>query len=251
MNNSNNGTLTSTLIGREFNLSAKDINKIFSALNWAYKDNKYWIPTKQGKNNGAIEAFNTTSKIKYIRWMPDIITNTVFLKEVNKFKNLGQPLKEKSYPINEILENVEEIVDNGITYHVNKKVSYKQKVNKGKIYEEYVAKFYRNNGWYVWEHGADKGRQDGGIDLIAKKDKEIILIQCKDWDKNYRKKIKHTEVKAARTDARKFMKDNPLFIGYKIKFRFTLSREVLHKSAYQYIEENNDLFDYEILEILS
>ena len=40
---------------------------------------------------------------------------------------------------------------------------------------------------------------------------------------------------------------NILFVGYKMKFRYTLSNDCMHPSAIKYIEENSELFDYEIL----
>jgi len=104
-------------------------------------------------------------------------------------------------------------------------------------------------GYFVWEHGKEKGRLDQGIDLIVKKDKEIIFIQCKNWKQNSRFKIDHVRVKASRTEAREFMLSNPPFKGYNIKFRYTISSDCMHPSAIKYIEETNGLFDYEIIEM--
>lgn len=48
-------------------------------------------------------------------------------------------------------------------------------------FEQLTAQFYSNEGFSV-ELG--KGRKDGGIDVILKKDDNIIIIQCKRWENN-------------------------------------------------------------------
>lgn len=48
-------------------------------------------------------------------------------------------------------------------------------------FEQLTAQFYSNEGFSV-ELG--KGRKDGGIDVILKKDDNIIIIQCKRWESN-------------------------------------------------------------------
>ena len=120
---------------------------------------------------------------------------------------------------------------------------------KGEKYEAFIAKIYKEKGYFVWEHGKEKGRLDQGIDLIVKKNKEIIFIQCKNWNENTKFKIDHVRVKASRAEARQFMINNPLFKGYKNKFRYTLSSNCIAPSAIKYIEETNGLFDYEIIEM--
>lgn len=52
---------------------------------------------------------------------------------------------------------------------------------KGKRYERKVSQYYRSKGYNVIEYGLEKGFNDEGIDVIAKKDNEILLIQCKNW----------------------------------------------------------------------
>ena len=45
-------------------------------------------------------------------------------------------------------------------------------------FERYVGEAYRHKGYTVEETGPGA---DGGIDLIARKDGEILLVQCKRW----------------------------------------------------------------------
>jgi restriction system protein len=58
-------------------------------------------------------------------------------------------------------------------------------INKGKEYELKVGYYYKNLGYEVIQHGIEKGKQDNGIDVIAKKENEILLIQCKDYKKDF------------------------------------------------------------------
>jgi len=210
--------LTVTEIAKYFKIEASALNNIFSNLEWAYKKDKWWIATDKGIELGAKQEYNTRAKVKYIKWDKKIRDNFELIKMINELK------KNKSI----------------------KKYTAKEKGDK---YEAFIAEHYKKLGYFVWEHGKDKGRLDQGIDLIVKKDKEIIFIQCKNWDKNTRFKIDHVRIKASRAEARQFMLDNPLFKGYKNKFRYTLSNDCMHSSAIKYIEETNGLFDYEIIKM--
>jgi len=53
----------------------------------------------------------------------------------------------------------------------------------GRLYERYVGYLYEEQGYDVEYVGVFKGFEDLGRDLICKNDKEIIVIQCKNWSK--------------------------------------------------------------------
>ena len=125
--------------------------------------------------------------------------------------------------------------------------SYQDKKNKGDEYEIYIAKHYRSLGYTVIEHGKEKGRKDGGIDLIAEKNDEVILIQCKDWNENNSHKIDHKDIKVLRIDANDFLEKNPKYQNYKIKLKYTLSGNFIHNSAKKHMEECKEDIDYEII----
>lgn len=59
----------------------------------------------------------------------------------------------------------------------------KSKWHIGKIYERYVGYLYEQQGYEVDYVGIAKGFEDLGRDIIAKKGKEFIVIQCKNWSK--------------------------------------------------------------------
>ncbi len=50
-------------------------------------------------------------------------------------------------------------------------------------YERYIGYMCEQNGYHVKYNGALSGLEDMGRDLILKKGKEIIIIQCKYWSK--------------------------------------------------------------------
>lgn len=55
------------------------------------------------------------------------------------------------------------------------------KAHKGKMYERYVGYLYEAQGYDVEYRGIEMGLKDGGIDLICRKNGEILLVQCKNW----------------------------------------------------------------------
>ncbi|MEA2028232.1 MAG: restriction endonuclease [Campylobacterota bacterium] len=89
-----------------------------------------------------------------------------------------------------------------------RRMSYHDKVKKGADYEKFIADQYRAKGYTIWEHGADKGLKDMSIDIIAKRNKELLLIQCKNWNEKNKYRIKQKDIKALRADARDFVKLN-------------------------------------------
>jgi DUF2075 family protein len=51
----------------------------------------------------------------------------------------------------------------------------------GRLYERYVGYLYEERGYDVEYVGIFKGFEDLGRDLICQKEKDIIVIQCKNW----------------------------------------------------------------------
>lgn len=137
----------------------------------------------------------------------------------------------------------DDLSDNEKKENVNK-ISKKEKGDK---YEAYIAEHYKKIGYLVIENGKEKGLKDGGIDLIAEKDNEVILIQCKDWNEKNSHQINHKDIKVLRSDASDFLVENTKYKNYKIKLRYTLSGNFIHISAKKYMEECKDDIDYEII----
>ena len=182
---------------------------------------KWVLSSIKGNFNGARQKYNAQTKMKYVLWEDDVLENEEL---VRKFKNTTQ----------------------------QKRTTQKEKINKGQEYEEYVAKVYRSRGYHVSEYGKQQGLLDHGIDLIAKKGKEIVLIQCKNWNENGKWEIKHKDIKAFQTDARTFVENKPLLRSCLLTARYTISGDFMHQSAIKHIEEMQKLgkrVDYEIVKM--
>ncbi len=155
----------------------------------------------------------------------------------------GHTMKETSNK-NLLLKHIlEEISDENKT--INNQ--YQDKKTRGAIYEAYIAEHYRDLGYSVTEHGKENGLKDDGIDLIAKKDNEVILIQCKDWNENNSHKIDHKDIKVLRVDTYDFLEKHPVFKTYKIKMRYTLSGNFIATSAKKHMDACKDDISYEII----
>ncbi|MBU3940007.1 restriction endonuclease [bacterium] len=119
---------------------------------------------------------------------------------------------------------------------------------KGDEYEKFVAEHFRKEGYYVWEHGQEKGKQDGGIDLFIKKGKDTYFVQCKNWE-NW--KINHDTVQAVQTKVRNYMTENPnltkLLNGNSKKILYVMPKPLLTKSAYAYIKTQPEILDFRII----
>jgi hypothetical protein len=57
----------------------------------------------------------------------------------------------------------------------------KSKWQIGRDYERYVGYLYENDGYDVAYYGIEKGLEDLGRDVIARKDGRIDVVQCKRW----------------------------------------------------------------------
>jgi hypothetical protein len=57
----------------------------------------------------------------------------------------------------------------------------KSKWQVGRDYERYVGYLYEHDGYDVAYYGIEKGLEDLGRDVIATKDGQIDVVQCKRW----------------------------------------------------------------------
>lgn len=54
----------------------------------------------------------------------------------------------------------------------------------GLDYERYIGYLFEQKGYSVVYHGALRGMQDHGVDLVCSNDDHIYIVQCKNWNKN-------------------------------------------------------------------
>jgi len=204
-------------LAKQTSIQKQAIEDYLLEKNLIEKKGKWTIPTHIGKKQGIEERYNAKTKMKYVLFPQDFkidMQNTI-QKQQEKEKN---------------------------------KTSYQEKIKKGEEYEAFIAKFFKEQGWVVWEHGKEKGKKDSSIDLVIKKNKHIYFVQCKNWESW---KINHKEVKATRTDIRDYLEKNQflrdIIKNYKMKILYVTSKECLTKGAYKYIEENQDILEYKVI----
>lgn len=106
----------------------------------------------------------------------------------------------------------------------------------GNGYEAYIGKKYEELGYEVEYNGMKKGVNDGGIDLICKKDKNMTFVQCKNWTIH--------KYKVNQKDLRAFVGDVQLFLMEDIKnysdiaYHFIISDEkILTDNAKNFLKK--------------
>lgn len=99
-------------------------------------------------------------------------------------------------------------------------------------YASFLVDRYEKLGYSIWDH-----KEDIGIDIIAKKQKELLLIACRYWDKNQNHSIGVNDIKAFRIDASDFIECNPVFANYDSTLLLILSKEKIDNQAKEYIQK--------------
>lgn len=136
------------------------------------------------------------------------------------------------------------------SYSIVDKKEYAQRIRenrqKGREYEEFVGGYFKLDGYEVDLNGIKKGVKDKGIDIVCKKDNELILIQCKNWSANTKYKINHEKLKAFVGACTEYVNEHKLF-DRNIKLKFITSNYILDESAKKYLEESRTL-KYQVLQ---
>ncbi|TLS99565.1 restriction endonuclease [Aliarcobacter cibarius] len=115
---------------------------------------------------------------------------------------------------------------------------HKKKKNYGNKYEEFISNKYLDLGYEVKNIGIKKSFDDGGIDIIARKDNNIILVQCKNWSMSNNYKINQKDLRAFVGDCFLYLKDKNL-VETKVSYHYIVSHEnILTKSAEIFLEQN-------------
>ncbi|MDY7024877.1 MAG: glycerol kinase [Pseudomonadota bacterium] len=107
---SSSASITSTNIGKSFDLSAVKINFILSEIGWVKKGLKGWVLTAQGEKQGGIQAENYQSGVPYVRWPESILSSKVLINTVNQVKGAEteeRPPEPTSDPSMEFREKFE------------------------------------------------------------------------------------------------------------------------------------------------
>jgi hypothetical protein len=113
-------------------------------------------------------------------------------------------------------------------------------------YKAFVANSYKEQGYIVWEYNKDKDSIiSDRLDLVLKRSKEILLVECRNCSDN----IDMEQIINFEDQADKFIEKNQIFKSYSIKLRYTMSSLLLEEEAYDYIKNNLDKIDYDIIKL--
>lgn len=118
-----------------------------------------------------------------------------------------------------------------------------EKRENSEKYEEFISHMYKANGYIVWQYSKERGKADRGIDLIAKKDDEIVFIQCK----NNLHKIKEINLKATRIDVIDYLEEYPQFQPYRYKIECIATEDIFHMDAKKYAREKGHILELKII----
>lgn len=156
-------------------------------------------------------------------------------KQCNKYIQENKNLVKQDKQI-DLYEIYKQIKIENIT---KQKMISKRK--KGTEYELYIAKYFRNEGYKIYMNGLNNGKKDDGIDVICHKDKETILIQCKNW----KYPIEQKDIRAFIGDCHVYINKNAAFLrNRKIRKIFITSNEETKKAVELYVKENQAEVEY-------
>ncbi|MCH5180943.1 MAG: restriction endonuclease [Erysipelotrichales bacterium] len=138
--------------------------------------------------------------IKYLGFVSDMISSffehlfsSPFYK-ASKYNGIESISLDDLYDKEEKNSVIGDFFDQRYIDYLYKNIDDIQSIHWRK-FEELTAQFFKNDGYSV---KIGPGRNDDGVDIIASKNKKIIIIQCKRW----KSKIDSTIVKALNEDVK-------------------------------------------------
>lgn len=173
----------------KFNESNDD--KFIDNLFENYYDNK-------NKRIDETEEIEQAKKIKQAMIIEETKKLKEELEEVMRIKQAEKIEELKNSHVNTDYSSKEKKKNKKENYHIqseSEKLQHKlhnywngrlKKDNEviGRDYERYIGYLYEGNGFKVYYQGINKKLEDGGIDLIYKRENHIELVQCKYWEKD-------------------------------------------------------------------
>jgi hypothetical protein len=199
--------VTVTQLAKFFSIEPRQLNQILTNMKWIEKKHYvWWIATDLGKEHGAMEHTVKESRVRYVHWHKEVMHNELL--------------------INTIHNTVRNYIDND-------------------LYEAFVKEYYVKKGYTVWHHSKGKTQQDKNknITLVAKRNKKIMLIHCRDNQLD----ISVEELQNFQHQRDRFKLENPVFKNYDLTLHYSMSGFFLTEEAYEYIEVSNDDISYSVI----
>ena len=114
--------------------------------------------------------------------------------------------------------------------------TYRNK-QKGDEYELQIGRLYQQQGYKVYFKGINEGKRDNGVDLIAYKDNEVALIQCKNWENT---QVKQEHLRIFLGDCTAYLEKNrKIFAKKNVSRVFVTSCKNIDYGVKKFLEENS------------
>lgn len=185
------------------------------------------------------ELIITNKKLRALREINEEYENilkdkNIDVNYIDRYKKLEQENKELKEKLNKQKENYK-------AYLKNKE----ENIKKGQDYELKIKIFYENLGYKVYPNGYINKKNDKGIDLIAYKNNEVHLIQCK----CYKNPPKQELIRKFIGDCEVYIKNNTNKLNNKTIYKdFITSCKNKDYGVIKFLEENKNIIDYLIIE---
>ena len=113
-------------------------------------------------------------------------------------------------------------------------------IDKGAKYEFQIGRHFKGLGYKIYMKGMKEGKKDMGIDIIAYKDKEVLLIQCK----NSIYPLKQDTIRKFIGDCHMYEKENNKYLNNKIIKRVIVSNSNMDKGCELYFKQHKVECDF-------
>jgi len=133
----------------------------------------------------------------------------------------------------------------------NKKLyqSILTKKDRRDYYEAYVCKHFREKGYLTVPYRKENIMENRGIDIILKKDKEILFIQCRNLNSKSNNKTDSKEIQYMRMNVRDYLERNKVFSMYTWKILYVTPDDTLDRSAENKLDEYNNEIEHRVIKI--
>ncbi len=88
--------LTSTAIGKHFDLYATEINFILSEIGWIEKNLKGWLLTEQGEKQGGQQFEDGRTEVPYVKWPESLLASKALVETVEHVKGTYSEQEDES-----------------------------------------------------------------------------------------------------------------------------------------------------------
>ena len=81
-----NQYLSATVIGREVNLSASQVNRLLVERGWLKAEGRGWRVTDRGKLIGALQREDDRTGVPYVVWAPELMHHSAWLRVLERIR---------------------------------------------------------------------------------------------------------------------------------------------------------------------